>query len=166
VHVWAGYLLGATLALRVVWGFVGPRRARFADFLYTPRTVLAYLRDLLRRRAPRYLGHSPAGGVMIVLLMLGLAGITVTGLALYAVEEQAGPLAAWVGEGVPAAAEEEERGNGGAGAAEEYWEELHETFVNLTLLLVALHVAGVLWAGAAHHENLVRAMFTGRKRPD
>jgi cytochrome b len=152
VHVPVGYLLGATLALRIVWGFVGSRHARFADFLCTPRRAWRYLRDLLHGRAPRYLGHSPAGAMMIVLLILGLAGTTVSGLALYAAQENAGPLAGWM-----------DRTPGGPDTAE-YWEEVHELSVNLTLVLVLLHVCGVAWASWVHHENLVLAMITGRKR--
>src|SRR5882762_4835250 len=48
LHVWVGYVIGAVLALRIVWGLAGPRHARFADFLYRPSDVLAYLRDLIR----------------------------------------------------------------------------------------------------------------------
>ena len=175
-------LLGRRMALRILWGFVGSRHARFVDFIQSPRAALAYLGNLLRRRAPRHLGHSPAGGAMIVLLILGLAGISVTGLALYAVEENAGPLAGWIGAdaqarqtgapGATAVASVEARDEDGHGrgrhdaADEDFWEDLHKAFVNFTLLLVALHIAGVAWASAVHRENLVRSMFTGRKRAE
>ena len=148
LHVWAGYLVLTVVALRVLWGFVGPRKSRFADFLYRPSEVLRYAKGLATGGARRYLGHSPAGGAMVVALLIGLAATTGTGLVLYAIEEQAGPLAGWVT----------------AEAGEEMWEELHEFFANATLVLVSLHVGGVLLASYRHRENLVRSMVTGRKR--
>lgn len=153
VHVWAGYLVGAVVMIRAAWGLVGPRHARFADFVYSPCEVSRYLRDLVTLKGgKRFLGHSPAGGAMVIALLLAVAATVATGLALYAVEENAGALAGWM------SAQE--------GNREEFWEELHEFFANFTLALVVLHVAGVLLSSYVHRENLVRAMFTGRKRPD
>lgn len=62
VHVWAGYLVLSLIAVRLIWGLIGTRHARFSDFVRKPSDVLAYVRDALRLRAPRYLGHNPAGG--------------------------------------------------------------------------------------------------------
>lgn len=136
LHVRIGYAILTLLAFRVAWGVVGPRHARFASFVRRPRAVLGYLREVALLRAPRYLGHNPAGGAMIVAL---LALLSATGLTGYLMTTDA------------------------------FWgskvlEEVHEAFANLTIVAVVLHVLGVLVASFEHRENLIKAMFTGRKR--
>lgn len=148
VHAWSGYAVGALIGLRVIWGWIGPQTARFSDFVRRPTVALHYVKDALMFRAKRYLGHNPAGGLMIVAMLISLLMTTFTGIALYAGEENAGPLA-----GVPFFAR-----------ADEAFEEIHEFFANFTLFLVATHVAGVLLESLIHRENLVASMITGFKR--
>jgi cytochrome b len=147
VHVFAGYLVGALVIARVIWGFVGPTRARFSDFVYAPVTALRYIRDLLLFRSERYLGHSPGGGAMVVVLLLFLAATVVTGLVVYGGDQQAGPLAGMFTKDFG-----------------ESFEEVHELIANITLGLIFAHVAAVVLASFVHRENLVRAMVTGYKR--
>lgn len=178
-HVWAGYIIGAVIAFRLLWGLVGSRHARFSNFLRSPRAILQYLRDLKGGRAKRYIGHNPAGGAMIIALIISIAVTVTSGLMLYAIEEGAGPLAGWVGNTSTSSLAISSGTQVHAGdddakqvvskrqineSSEEFWEEIHEIFANLALLLVGLHVAGVLFSSFAHKENLVKAMFTGRKR--
>ena len=150
MHVWAGYLVLALIAVRLVWGLVGTRHARFTDFVRGPRTVLAYLGDALRLRAGRYLGHNPAGGAMVVALLLLVGATGLCGLALYGAQELSGPLAPLMG--------------GLSPAWGEALEETHEVLANLTLAFIVVHVVGVIFSSLSHHENLVWSMFTGRKR--
>jgi len=171
VHVWAGYLVGAILIIRILWGFIGSDYARFSNFLYSPAASLGYLIELLRHRARRYLGHSPAGGAMVLLLLASLVATTWSGLMVYAYEEQAGPLVSLIAADADAGPQldpqtyADEDSDSAFEEQEDFWEELHEFSANLTLFLVFLHVAGVLLASRAHRENLVGAMITGRKRP-
>lgn len=136
VHIAAGYTIAGLLALRIVWGFVGPRHARFADFVRSPREALSYLRDMPLLRARRYIGHNPAGGLMVIALIVMLAGTAISG---YLMTTEA----YW---------------------GSKIIEEVHEALANSTLALVALHVLGVLVSSFEHGENLVKAMLTGRKR--
>ncbi len=153
LHVWAGYLVCSLVVLRIVWGVLGSAHARFRDFVYGPGEVVRYLKRVVRFRAPRHMGHNPAGGAMIVLLLLSLAVISLSGIVLYGAETQTGLL----GEIAAALGVTGEQGA-------EALEELHEFFAHLTLVLVFIHVSGVLFESLLHGENLVRSMFTGRKR--
>lgn len=173
-HVWAGYAVATVVLLRIVWGFIGSEHARFRDFVRGPGATLRYLGEIGRNRARRYIGHNPAGGAMIVALLACLAVTTFSGLELYAIEENAGPLAMQTDTGPVAPAlpslvatayadNDDDDHAGGSEQAEEFWEEIHEVAANLTLLLVLLHIAGVVVASRAHRENLVKAMLTGFK---
>lgn len=82
-HVMAGYTFGALLLFRLVWGVVGTRYARFADFIYGPKQVMHYMGTLLTRHPQHYVGHNPAGA-WAILAMLGLGVLTVlTGWASF-----------------------------------------------------------------------------------
>lgn len=180
LHVWAGYVVGIIVCIRLLWGFIGTKHARFADFVRSPMETLRYVRDVAGNRAKRYIGHNPAGGAMVMALLLSISGTVVSGLVVYAIEEDAGPLAAWVAD-APAPASRTvsgsdedstdtgayEHGDGHEDSAfEAFWEETHEILANFTLLLVGLHIAGVLFSSFAHKENLILSMITGRKRRD
>jgi cytochrome b len=136
VHIAAGYAIAGLLALRIVWGFIGSRHARFGDFVRSPRAALRYIRDTLLLRARRYVGHNPAGGLMVIALIVMLAVTCLTGYLMTTD-------AYWGSEAM---------------------EEVHGALANATVALIALHVLGVLAASFEHRENLVKAMVTGRKR--
>lgn len=168
IHVWAGYLVGGLVLARILWGFVGPKHARFSDFVCSPFTAWCYLIDLLRFKAPRHIGHSPAGGMMVLFLIVGCLVTVWTGLQQYAAEEGKGPLA-WEAPAVAAVAladEDERERHDGDDEEEEGEDGLHEWLAHFTFLGVLFHIAGVILASIAHKENLVRAMVTGLKRPE
>src|SRR3569833_3353497 len=134
--VWAGFVAGSLFVLWFIWGMGGTRFARFSQFICSPFTVAAYLRDIITGREARYLGHNPVGGLMILALIVTMATVCLTGWmqttdAYFGVE--------WV-------------------------EEVHEVVASLMLGLVGVHVLGVVVTSLRHRENLVRAMITGRKR--
>ncbi|MGB7481849.1 MAG: cytochrome b/b6 domain-containing protein [Burkholderiaceae bacterium] len=138
LHQALGYGVLGLVAFRLLWGVVGSRHARFASFVPSYRQLTGYLKDLVAGREAHYLGHNPAGAVMIVALLLALIGTGTTGWLMTTD-------AFW---------------------GSEVLEEVHEALANGTLLLVGLHVAGVIFSSLRQRENLVRAMFTGKKRAD
>ncbi|MCE9650628.1 MAG: cytochrome b/b6 domain-containing protein [Parvibaculum sp.] len=179
LHITAGFIVAGLVAARILWGFVGPEYARFSNFIYKPSDVLSYLKGSFTGTSKRYLGHSPAGGAMVIALLLSLAGTTGTGAYMYFTGSPEGqesgeakdssgvsPFAVSQGEEQGEASESGERDEaGGTGErAENPLEEVHEFFANFTLLLVMLHIAGVALASFTHRENLPRAMVTGTKR--
>ena len=135
-HEWVGYLVLAVVALRLAWGWVGPRYARFRQFVRPPAWTLAYARAVVAHREPRYIGHNPLGGwaVMALLALTAAAGLS----GWLSVTDRF-----W---GV------------------EWMQELHEGLANTLYAFVGLHLAGVAFTSWRHRENLVAAMLTGRKR--
>ncbi len=135
-HEWAGYAVMAVVAARVVWGLVGTRHARFRQFLQPPAATLRYARLVAGGREPRYIGHNPLGGWMIMALLAAALAAAASGW-LYTTDRFWG--VAWV-------------------------EELHEGLSNLLFVLAGLHLAGVVVESLRHRENLVAAMVHGNKR--
>jgi len=135
LHEAVGYLALALILIRLLWGFIGTGPARFSNFVQPPGAILAYLGDVARFRARRYLGHNPAGGAMILLLM---ATVATAGVSGWLSQTDRFFAVAWV-------------------------EDLHRASANLLIALIVFHLIGVLLSSLMHGENLVRAMVTGRK---
>jgi len=136
VHDAAGYVAGALVAARIAWGLVGPGYARFSQFVRSPAIVLGYFKAIAEGSERRFLGHNPAGGAMIIVLLAGMAAAVATGWLMTTD-------AFW-----------------GSTAAQR----VHSIVAHGVLLLVLVHVAGVALASVRHRENLVRAMVVGVKR--
>lgn len=136
-HAYFGYAAAAIVAARLVWGFAGNRYARFSHFVRGPAATLSYLRAVARGRAARHLGHNPLGGAMVVALLscVGLLGVSGWALGTELLWGYAWPV------------------------------RVHVALAWTLVGLVVLHVSGVVWTSLQHRENLVLAMFTGKKKP-
>ena len=135
LHEYVGYAALGLVALRLVWGFVGPRHARFAAFPPNPLAAIRHLRDAFSHRTGVHLSHNPLGALMVyniwatVLVLCG-TGIMMGTIRFFGVE--------WV-------------------------EEMHELFVVWVYFSAALHVTAVIWESRRTGVNLPRAMVTGSK---
>jgi cytochrome b len=137
VHEALGYAALAVIAWRIVWGFAGSRYARFSQFIRSPSETFVYARAVTAGREPRYLGHNPLGGWMILALLIAVAVTALSGW-LSVTERYWG--VAWV-------------------------QELHAASANVLATLAFLHVGGVVYTSIHPRENLARAMVTGRTAP-
>lgn len=148
-HILIGYLIALLLIVRIVWGFIGSKHARFADFIASPSRVWAYLKDSFKNKPEHYLGHNPAGGWMVLVLMGSLLVMAVSGIILVAVIEFEGPFLNLL-----------------SGMSDQWayrYEELHEEVLNILWVLIAVHLIGVAVASIQHKENLSWAMICGYK---
>ena len=167
IHIYAGYIVLVLISFRLIWGIVGSKYAKFSSFLCSPRTIINYIKGMHSGHVKRYLGHNPAGGAMVLALLLGLSVTSYSGLKIYAIEEGAGPLAMQTTEisiiQSAYADNDDYKKYREEDDDEDFWEKIHEASANFVLFLVILHIAGVLYSSKLHDENLVKAMITGKK---
>lgn len=176
-HVWIGLAVAALLALRLVWGFIGPAEARFSSFPPSPGRALAHIADIRAGRHVQHRSHNPLGALMVYALWATMAVTIASGIAMTGFPPKAH---AEGGEGRPAAAatlgdraegaEEGEDHEGGeeheGGEREEGpAEEIHELAANLLLVLAALHLVGVAFETRRSGRQIVTAMLGGGDKP-
>jgi cytochrome b len=146
-HRYSGYTVLGLLIFRIYWGFAGSSTARFAQFVRSPRAVIAHLRTGRGERA-RVIGHSPIGSWSVVSMLLAM--LTQVTLGLFATDIdglESGPLSHLVSFDT------------GRTLAE-----AHEVTFNVLLALIALHVLAILFYLVYERTDLVTAMLNGRKR--
>lgn len=146
-HVWLGETLLALLFFRLLWGVFGSDTARLARLLASPGAAFTHLVHIFRREPDRQIGHNPAGGFMVLLMLALLLGETLSGLYLNNDVADEGPLT----ELVPAPV---------ANAITA----LHSILWDVLLAAVALHILAIVLYAVVKRQNLLRPMVTGRKR--
>ena len=179
-HIYAGYLLAALLALRLVWGLIGPASARFGSFPPSPRRAISHIGDIFAGRKEEHRSHNPLGALMVYAIWACLAVIIATGIAMSgppaAVDfpTSVSKLVAREGGDEGGETEDErgereygdegsEGGESGESESEEAFEELHEGAVNLLYLLIFLHIAGVIFESTRSGRRTLTAMLPGGK---
>ena len=176
IHIRLGYFVICLVLARIIWGFVGTKHARFNDFLYRPRTIYDYLKSLIKGNPKHYLGHNPAGGLMIIVMLFTLLVTAFTGLKTLAIKGQ-GPLATTdISILRVAYADEDEHdddddpryryGHRQKKQKDEFWEDIHESMTSFMIFLVVAHVVGVIVSSWIHKENLLVGMITGIKKKE
>jgi len=147
IHQWSGMTILTLVLFRVLWGFLGSTRARFADFVRGPRAALTYARELRRGRAPFTPGHNPLGGWMVLALLASL--LLQAGTGLFANDDimLEGPLAKYISK-----------------QTSDWLTGVHHLNVVVLLVLIGLHIAAALFYLMVKRENLILPMLSGTKR--
>jgi len=136
-HRWIGYALMGLIAIRGVWGFIGPWSARWTSFWPTPKRLRAALGGVASDA--RRITHTPLGAAMMVLLLALMLALGTTGMLMVHTERFHDL---------------------------KWMEELHEGLATAILCLIPLHVLGALKEGRRRKDNLIAAMIHGRRRVD
>jgi cytochrome b len=171
-HINLGYFLICLILARILWGFFGSKHAKFSDFISKPGTIYNYLKGLIKGNPKHYLGHNPAGGLMIIVMLVSLLITAFTGLKTLGSEGR-GPFA---NKGISivrlAYADDDEHSDDDSTYRDrhhqkkqndEFWEDIHESMASFMIILVIVHVGGVIISSWIHKENLILGMITGRK---
>lgn len=169
-HIYAGYFLAALVALRLLWGFVGPTSARFSSFPPSPRRAMAHLGDIVANRKEKYISHNPLGALMAYAVWACLGVIIASGIAMAGppptveypvslreiVQEDEHEFEGYHEERYE---EDESYEN----EAEEVFEEVHEAAVNFLYLLIFLHIVGVTFETMRSGKRTVASILPGGK---
>ncbi len=149
LHLLVGYSIVGLLLFRVIWGFIGTKYARFQQFLFPLFELKQHLKRLRQGKGRPTTGHNPIGSIMVFSLLLMLFTIVLSGLMLDGIQRE-GPLAELMTT-IP-----------------HTWEyvlqTVHGTLADITVLMVIFHICGAVVESWLLGENLIVAMFTGRKQ--
>lgn len=136
LHEYVGYTVVGLVVIRLLWGLVGTRYARFSDFFPTPARLKRHLSDLSHRRMDKqHLGHNPLAAIMMLSLWAVIIGLGVSG---YLMEAE-------------------------IFGSEDLFEEIHELLANSLYLLVPLHIISAIVMSYWERQNLIKSMITGNK---
>jgi cytochrome b len=147
LHGWVGYAVLSLVLFRLSWGVFGGETARFSHFLASPRAVLQHLKHSLRREPDCQVGHNPAGGWMVLILLVLLLVETLTGLYVANDIANEGPMTemvpAWTANAIASS---------------------HAIVWDAMLAAIVLHVLAIAGFALIKSQNLLRPMITGTKR--
>ncbi|MCF8059929.1 MAG: cytochrome b/b6 domain-containing protein [Bacteriovoracaceae bacterium] len=132
-HMLSGILMVSIVLLRIVWGFVGSRTARFSSFKLNPTDLISYFNSVISSRSKRYLGHNPASSYAALLMMAFVLGIGFSGLMM------------------------------SLRIYKHFFEEAHELLAHGLLITVIIHVVGVILHQLRHRDGLITSMLNGKK---
>ncbi len=144
-HFRCGFAIASLLLFRIVWGLIGGRWSRFSTFIYSPATVLRYLKG--EGKPEHAVGHNPLGAASVFAMLVFLIAQVSTGVFSDDEIAAVGPFAKFVS-------------NATVSAATSYHTSIGKYIV---IALIVLHLAAIAYYALGRQENLVRPMVNGDK---
>ena len=144
-HAYFGYSVLSLLIFRVIWGFVGSRHARFANFFPARAAIF----DHLHGKSLRVLGHNPVGALSVFALLLALSVQVLTGLFVDDEIAFQGPLSKYV-----------------PNAVVSFLSQIHEGNQVVIYTLITIHIAAIWFYRKYKNEDLIKPMLSGDKEID
>ncbi len=145
-HAAGGYIALGLIVFRILWGFTGNRYSRFSDFIRGWREVKSYILRMLRLDIPRFLGHNPAVGWVVLFMLLITIVISLTGIIVYGGEEGRG-IAAGIFSFKTAL----------------IVRVIHLILADIAVVMIVTHISAALIHHFILKENIIYSMFTGYK---
>lgn len=100
IHRWLGLAMALAVAVRIAWGFAGPREARFAAWLPVTRARIAVvaqdLGTLARLRLPIHAGHEGLSGLVQAIGLAAFAWLAASGAILFGYLEPGARATGWL----------------------------------------------------------------------
>lgn len=159
-HAWLGHVFVITLSLRILWGFIGNKYARFSDIIPLKgsqwqaigHNIKWYLSGF-KGRAAKAIGHDPLAAVFYTILFIVLIGQAITGMLLSGAELNTFPGNLFTG------GMDEEALEG----LEHTLEELHEAGFMFIIFFIAAHLFGLVVHEVREKTGLLTSMINGKK---
>lgn len=146
IHEIIGHTLLALIIFRIIWGIIGSTTARFSHFITSPIKSLAYLKASLNMKSPYSTGHNPAGGWMVIGMLLLIGFQVISGM--YANDDLgfSGALSDSISKSMS-----------------DTMTQIHALSFNIIVTFIWIHLVAVFFYVLVKNENLIRAMFNGKK---
>lgn len=144
LHMQLGFVALALIVFRILWGVIGPKHARFSQFIPSPKTLISYLHPEKKSKAAP--GHNPLGALMVVMMIVLISLQAVSGLFINDDIFSSGPYYGSVSKNL-----------------EKIMFFLHHNTFDFMIAAIALHLGAIAYYWRIKKQNLVLPMITGKK---
>ena len=144
IHIQLGFVALALIVFRVLWGLIGPKHARFSQFVPSPKALFAYLRKSKTDKTTP--GHNPLGAMMVILMIVLISAQAISGLFINDDVFSSGPYYGSI-----------------SNELEKIMRFLHHNTFDFMIAAIGLHLAAVAYYWRVKKQNLVLPMITGKK---